>query len=465
MLRERLVRFINEPAVRRLTHHDQRQVARAVLLYGLGRRNSEQLRQLGLRYDITEPLYCFKSEVLDRTYYMVSLFWRVCFEYFRRYQAPTAAGPTVRYLDVPTLKAAVQAVKTIESDRVRAECQADAQLLEAFLTVEDQREIYRVARATSYATPADPDLVPIVSELRRYCAGLVRRRMRFIIKHDIGLTAEDLQNALFEAGLMTLRHYDSEPNELKLLNTAKRGSHNYFVRLLEYYTARCRSRLVRHQEGRTVPYGKRACGTCAWFDVVAPDGRSCETAGSRPSHRPCRRKAIGNFYQDRTVSAAHVCGNCLYYDRDGPLYRDGCVEHDVVPTCRPCRSFELRVGSEQFIATTASLDAPVVSRVDEVGTARLMDFIPAPAPAPAENEWLDRLLATLPELQARVVSITLGRDDPAFDDWLWRRTSRFAHDFNDGQLARYACEFLGVELDDMRAVLREHLPVRRRQAR
>jgi len=457
MLRERLERFIAQPAVRRLSRRQCHEVVRALLLYGLGRRNSEQLRQLGLKYYITDELYQLKSEFFDRTYYMASIWWRSVFEYFRHVKAPTAAGPDTTYLDIDTLLPAVATIRTIQSDRMRRECAADVLLIEPYLTLDDHHQLYRLARAANYTTPSDLDLLPIVVKLQRYCANLVRRRMRFIVKYDRGLTAQDLENALFEAGLMTLRQFDAEANSLKLLNTAKRGAHNYYVRLVEFYTARCRSRLVRHVEGKTTPYRQHACGTCAWFDVEAPDGKTCQQAGVRPTHQPCRRKRVGNIYHSRTISEAYECGNCFHYDRPGP-HAKACVEMDVVPTSRPCRSFDLRIGTDQFVSTTSSLDAPAGEQSGD--RANLIDFVPAPErPQPVENEWLVELLASLPAREARVVRITIGMQDEDFDDWLWSRTYQFTSQFNDCQLARYACEFVGMELEDMRGVLCQYLTV------
>lgn len=458
MLRERLGPFIDQ-AAGRLGQPQSFEIARALLLYGLGRRNSEELRRLALQHGITDELYQLKSEFIDRTHYMASVWWRAVFEYFRRCPARNASGPDTHYVDVRVLQEAVAAVRTIKSDRMRRECASDVLLIEAFLTVQDHRQLYRLARATNYATPTELDLLPTVKKLQRYCANLVRRRMRFIIKHDNGLTAQDLENALFEAGLMTLRQYDAETNSLKLLNTAKRGAHNYFVRLVEFYTARCRSRLVRHLQGRTIPYEQDACGTCAWFDVAAPDGKSCVEDGVRPSHRPCRRRSVNNLYHARTISEAYECGNCLYYDRAGG-WQKGCVSKDVGPTNRPCRSFELRVAAEQFVSTTSSLDAPV-GDAQSGERAALIDFVPAPQPQPVDNEWLEQLLTALPAKQARIVSITLGQPDEHFDAWLSSRTYQSSNRFNDSQLARYACEFVGVELEEMRDVLRQYLTPQR----
>lgn len=460
MLRERFVRFFEQDNVRRLKYRERVEVGRALLLYGLGRRNSEQIRQLGLTYNVTDELYRLKSEFFDRTYYMVSLYWRACFEYFRQLPTPNQTGPTDIYLDVGTLKRAVAGIKTIDRT-IRDECIRDVLLFEPFLSLDDQRQLYRLARATDYTTRTACDLLPIIKKLRRYCVSLVRRRMRFITKHDDGVTADDLENALFEAGLMTLHQYDGEPNALKLSNTAKRGARNYCIRLIEFHTARCRSRLIRHVAGKTVPYARRLCGTCAWFDVAGPDQQTCEAVGARPSQQPCRRKTIGNLYHVRVISEAHQCGNCLYYDRPGPAGRHFCVRQDVGPTARPCRDFELRVGVEQFMSTTASLDAPVGDETAD--RVSLIDFIPsADAQKPAENEWIERLLASLPEREARIVRITLGGRDEAFDRWLWSRTYQFSSEFTDSQLARYGCEFLGIDIDQVRGLLRQHLQVRRK---
>lgn len=461
MLRERLVCLLDQPVVRRLPLEAQREIVRALLLYSLGRRNSEQIRQLSLRHRVTEELYDFKSRHLDRTHYIASLYWRAVFAYFRVLKAPTADGPGCCEMEPTTVVGAVAAVKTIKSRMLQRECAADVMLLQPFLTLDDHRQLYRLARATSYATPTEYDLLPIVKKLQRYCGGLVRRRMRFIVKHDRGLTAQDLEAALFEAGLITLHQFDAETNSLKLLNTAKRGAHNFFVRLVEYYTAQCRARLVRNISGRTVPYQQKACGTCAWLDVAGPDGTTCEAAGVRPSSEPCRRKSSALLYHARAISEAHECGNCLYFDRAGPVDgRHGCLELDVSPTSRPCRDFELRIGVEEFLTTTASLDAPVGESEER---ATLRDFIPAePIAKPSDNEWLDRLLASLPDSEGRVVRIVLGLPDAGFDRWLWSRTYRYAAEFKDGEVARYACEFLGVELTDMRDLLRQHLSVPRR---
>lgn len=460
MLRTRLVRFINQPALRRLPSHELASLVRAILLYSLGRRNSEQLRQLALQCQVTDELYEFKSDFLDRTYSMAALFWRSVFEYFKRLKTKTADGPETVELSVETLRQAVAAIKTLKPE-LQHECAGDVMLLQAFLPLDDHRELYRLARATTWATPSDYDLLPIVANLQRYCSALVRRRMRFIIKHDNGLTAEDLEGALFEAGLMTLRQYDAEQNGLKLLNTAKRGAHNYFVRLVEFYTARRRSRLVRHIDGDTTPYELRNCGTCAWLDVKGSDGKTCHQAGVQPVHQPCRRRDVGNLYHARAITELHECGNCLYYDRPIPGKQNGtCSAQNRLPSDPICGEFLLRVGVEQYVATTASLDAPVGDKNQE-DRATLIDLLPAEPKEPAVDEWLETLLASLPPLHARVVNITLGGGDEAFDQWLWSRTYQFSSEFTDQQLARYGCEFVGIDVDEVRDALRHHLTARR----
>lgn len=448
--------------MRRLSSRDLSVLVRSVLLYSLGRRNSEQLRQLALQYHVTDELYDFKSGFLDRTYYMAALFWRGVFEYFKRVQTPTADGPASTELCVETLRCAIATIRTIGA-KLQQQCATDVMLVQAFLPVEDHRELYRLARATTWATPSDYDLLPIVADLQRYCAGLVRRRMRFIIKHDNGLTAEDLEGALFEAGLMTLRQYDAEQNGLKLLNTAKRGAHNYYVRLVEFYTARRRSRLVRHIDGASVPYELRNCGTCAWLDVKGSDGMTCQQAGVLPAvHEPCRRRNVGNLYHVRAITEAHQCGNCLYYDRPIPGKQNGtCSAQNRLPTAQVCSEFELRVGVEQYVSTTASLDAPVGHK-DADDRAALVDLIPDEKPAePMSGEWFAHLVDALPPAHARVVNITLGGTDEAFEQWLWSRTYQFSHEFTDQQLARYGCEFVGIDVEQMRDVLRQHFPGRR----
>lgn len=455
MLRERLVRFLSLPEIRTLPDGAHREIVRALLLYSLGRRNSEQLRQLSLRYRATDAIYQFKSQHLDRTHYVASLYWRVVFEYFRNLKTRTADGPGSVQMVPSVLIGAIEKVRTIDTALVGQECARDVMLLERFLDLDDHRQLYRIARATDYRTPTRHDLLPVIRKLQRYCTTLVRRRMRFILKHDRSMTSHDLETALFEAGLITLHQFDADDNELRLLNTAKRGAHNYFVRLVEYHTAQCRARLVRKTSGATIPYDRRACGTCAWFDVAAPDGKTCRDAGHRPAAEPCRRKGL--VYHVRAISEAHQCGNCLHYDRPGPFDPErSCLDMNVEPTQRPCRNFDLRVGSEQFVTTTASIDAPV--RPDRDDHTTLADFIPAKQ-TEDEQAWLDGLCDNLTDVEARVVRITLGIDDEGFDRWLYGRTYQHARDLKDQQLARYACEFLGLDLDDMRDVLRQHLVV------
>ena len=438
-------------------------LVRAVLLYSLGRQNSEQLRQLALRNNVTDELYCFKSDFLDRTYYMAALFWRGVFEYFRRVQTRTADGPDGTELCRQTLEEAIASIRTIKKSE-RYECATDVMLVQAFLPLEDHRELYRLSRATDWATPSEYDLLPIVANLQRYCAGLVRRRMRFIIKHDQGLTAQDLEGALFEAGLMTLRQYDAEFDDgLKLLNTAKRGAHNYYVRLVEFYTAQRRSRLVRHVDGATVPYRQRNCGTCAWFDAfdsVSGDGQTCRQAGVQPSHEPCRRRGVGNVYHGRAITEAHECGNCLYYDRPIPGKQNGtCSAHNRLPTDEVCTEFALRIGVEQYVSTTASLDAPIGDKTEREGVC-LIDVVPDEPVEPMEHEGFRMLVEALPPRYARIVNITVGGTDEQFDQWLWSRTYQFSNEFTDQQLARYACEFVGVDMDEVRAMLKQHLTTR-----
>lgn len=452
VLRERLVRFI--PEVSHLPREDQQRIVRSLLWYALGRYDSRDVRELARELGVPDELYRFKSEFLDRTYYMVSVWWRAVLAYFRHLPATSQLSTTA--LDVPTLLRATETVATVEPN-VRRSCAADVALIEAFLTLDDHQHLYRLARALPYATPSDHDLVPIVKKLQRYCASLAYTRMRFIVEHDRALTYDDLRIELFEAGLMTLRHYDAEfSDELKLLNTAKKGAHNHCVRLIEFHTARCRSRLVRHIEQKVVPYRMRRCGTCAWFDARGADSVSCRERGMEASFRPCRAQHFGNLYHARSITGAHECANCIRYDAGRS---DACVMRNVLPTARPCGSFESRVGAEQFIDTTASLDAPLGSSEKRVG-GTLLDYLPATSRGDATDEWLEELLERLPADSARVVRITLGLGDAEFDDWLWYETGEPSSTFTDSVLARYACTFVGVTLDVMRDHLRQFLTER-----
>ena len=454
MLRERIVCFLSE--IQHLNHWQQHLLVRALLLYGLGRRNSSELRELARQFNVTDPLYKLKSQFFDRTYYMISIYWRVTFEYFR--QLPCVSHLTCTALDPMVLEKAVTSVSTVGSS-MRQACRGDVGLIESFLNLDDHNELYRLARALPYSTPNECDLLPVIKKLQRYCASLAYKRMRFLVEHDRALTFDDLKTELFEAGLMTLRHYDADFHDgLKLLNTAKKGARNYFVRLVEFHTAQCRSRLVRHMDQDIVRYRMRRCGTCGWFDTKDSDGMSCQDRGMYSSYQPCLARWRGNFYHARSITVAEECGNCIHYDENGGL---ACVARNVAPTAQPCKNFELRTSCEHFVDTTASLDAPV-GMEDRRERGTLLDLIPAPLIDGGRDAWLTELLEQLPASSARVVRITLGMGDAEFDDWLWYETGQQSCQFADGAIARYACIFVGVTIEMVRDHLRQFLTIPRR---
>lgn len=438
MLRERIAQLLGQPGLSHLSDRTQRTLVRAILLYLVGRESSEQLRRLSIQHEIAEPFYQFKSTCLDRTHYCASVFWRAVFGYFKH--AAPRTGPTTTQMD-PGVAVEV-ANQTSLSAKAQQGCAADLLLLESFLTLQDHQNLHTVALSSIHADPTSQDLVPTINELQRYCTRLVRTRMRFLPDHDNALSIQDLERELFEAALMTLHQYDAEPNRLKLLNTAKRGAKNHCVRLIEFHTAQCRARLVR-EHTPAKPYGVSQCGTCAWFDTTGPTGKTCQQAGARPSHQPCRQETSGLLYHARVPNREEQCGNCVHYDTAGPRGAP-CVDQDVVPATPVCRHYEARVQVEKYSATTDSLDQPV--RQEGEGGS-LIDFIPAPQ---ADPEWVRDLLGSLPERTGRVVQLVLGVHDRSFEEWLWCRTGEDSDQVRDRDLVCYACEFVGVDLAEVR---------------
>lgn len=428
MLRRKIASFILAHPVAQ----DPR-VIRTILLYALGRRTSEDIRVLGREREITEPLYRLKSEFLDRSYYMASLFWRVAFAYFKRLPVEHPGNTREHHID-----AAIDSVPMVGRLRLGKLVAEDIRLFEAFLTPQDHQHIGRVARAAHFSSPDDLDLVPVLNELQSYCRWLARRKMSFIANNDVALTLDDLSIELFEASLSTLLRYDADidTEPLKVLNYAKRGAHNHCIRLIEFHTAKRRARLVRI--GKPQQHDTQLCGTCAWFDTRGQDGKTCATLGMQASYRPCR---TGRTYHARVLTDERVCGNCQLYTE--------CARDNRAPYDEPCGEFVLAAATEYF-PTTTSLD-----RTSPNGTVPLGDLISAEeAPSDAATfEWLQYIEHNVSPDIRRVVNITVGQPDESFDQWVWAKHHRPTREFTDRQLARMACDFVGVRFQDVRDCL------------
>lgn len=291
MLRARLFSFLRSlPSP--LDSDAEKQIVRSVLLYVTGRRNAAHFRKLGRSLGITEELYIFKSEYLDRNHYTLSQFWRVVFAYFKLvetnrrtsqpvatesafvYTGPTSAssiGPSSTKIDSTTLRKAMNRVPTLLKSH-RRECASDVRLLEKYLPLVDHRMLHQLAKGTSYDTPTDVDLQPVIEKLQSFSTSLAKYKTRFIAKHDLGVSTDDLAIEIFEAGLRTLREFDSEFTQGdKLLNTAKVGARHHCSRVIDYYTTQKRSRVVQVRSADGVEYRPT---TVSLNQEIAMDGSS-----------------------------------------------------------------------------------------------------------------------------------------------------------------------------------------------
>jgi hypothetical protein len=231
----------------------------------MGRQSSQDFRELARYYGVTEELYRFKAEILDRSYWVISVYWRIVLQYFRRVAIQTADGPADTVIDLAVVRDIV-ARNPIIMPRERQGCIEDIQLLE-LLTLRDHRKLFALTN-TKFETPTEIDLVPIVQKLRKFCGWLSYRKMRFLARYDGSLTLEDLSNELFEAALVTLRNYDAEYSDsCKIYNFARKGAENHCVRLLEYHTTQSRGRLIQIKNKTEF-----AATTISMDQQVGPDG-------------------------------------------------------------------------------------------------------------------------------------------------------------------------------------------------
>ncbi len=254
MLRARLFAFLRSLPKSFRTVEDEKQIVRAVLLYTIGRRKAADFRILGRRLGITEELYGFKSQFLDRNYYAISQFWRVVFEYFRRLPVQAGVHLKTTKIDAKILLAAIRSLPNIPKNQRRS-CAADVRLMEKFLTLEDHQRLLRLARSTAYDTPSELDLLPILRKLQSFSLNLARYKARFISNNDDGLSTDDIAMEIFEAGLRTIREFDAEIScGEKLLNTGKKGARNHCNRLIDFHTTKKRNRIVRVDNGGDFEY-------------------------------------------------------------------------------------------------------------------------------------------------------------------------------------------------------------------
>lgn len=451
MLRGRLYDFLYPLQIDEGSQH---KLTGSILLYILGQRKAADLRALGHDFDITDPLYTFKSEYLDHNNYTISQFWRVVFGYYKIVTTPSIDGPTTTLLDRSVLEEAVECVPTIKK-RDRRAVASDVMLMEDFTSLEDHRSVFQVAKFSRYATPTDLDLLPAIKKLQRYCASYAYQKMRFIAQNDEGLTLDDLSAELFDIALKALREYDSDPNELRLLNTAKLSARNHCQRLIDFHTAKKRERIVRIGSRKPPKHVQQICGTCAWFDTKS-NGESCADTGIKAAYKPCRRKLA---YHPRVITAEQVCGNCKFYDSPLPGAKKSCVNTNIPPDSSICEFFEGHVSPHrEYQPTTASLDQELYEK-SSGATMTLLDKQEDDKARydedHARQQWLDNLLGHLSTDQGRVVKIVLGDHDPEYEAWLWHRSKKTPESLSESATVRLACEFTSIPVNDMRFALRE----------
>ena len=242
MLKEQLFLFlISLP--QHITTAQRQRILKTILLYCLGRRNALELRCLAREFSITDELYRFKAEFLDRSYWTISVFWRIVLKYFQNLQYRHADGVLDNIIDADLVRKVAKKIPAVTAQEIQA-CVDDARLLE-MLDKEEHQKLFRL-RTARFESPADIDLVPIVTKLRKFCRWLAARELRFIEKYDASLTMADLIAELFEAALVTLRNYDHEyTNAAKIYNFARVGVQNHCVLMQQYHTRQRRGRVVK----------------------------------------------------------------------------------------------------------------------------------------------------------------------------------------------------------------------------
>jgi integrase len=202
-----------------------------------------ELRSLARSLGITDELYGFKAEFLDRSYWIISVYWRVVLKYFQNLPIEHADGTLDNRIDPEVVRKAAKSIPAITVDEIQS-CIEDVRLLE-MLDKEEHQKLFRV-RLADFECPTELDLVPIITKLRRFCHWLAARRLRFIAKYDASVTMADLTDELFEAALITLRNYDHEyTNATKVYNFARMGVQNHCVLMQQYHTRQRRGRIVK----------------------------------------------------------------------------------------------------------------------------------------------------------------------------------------------------------------------------
>ena len=266
---------------------------------------------------------------------------------------------------------------------------ADISLVLCSLTPRDRSFILRSRVQVERLQHAQRD--QIIGEINRHARRLVRR-LRFIARYDPGVDLQDLERELVVDGFSAFQRYEhfGQCRVGKILNYVRSSMRNRSINLINYYTSKSRA------------------------TVSSAAGYRCPQCDHEFSLRP------------------GVRGQC--------------------PKCQAVG--ELRQTEREFMVARVGLE----DCLNNSNTDRLTDFEARTTVAPVESQLtevqLELLLEQLPDQRVRQFFRLITCKIKGFQRWLVRKrrsagTQPRLSALSLPELGRYACEYLGLSVDDL----------------
>ena len=110
-----------------------------------------------------------------------------------------------------------------------------------WLTDSNIDRIEKKAETTSYSAKK-MDKKKYLKELEPVAKKLVQRKLRFLLKYDPSLSADDLKNDLLTNSMAVINHYGFEDHN-QMLNFTKKAMHKFLINKIKHYQADKRARI------------------------------------------------------------------------------------------------------------------------------------------------------------------------------------------------------------------------------
>ena len=260
-----------------------------------------------------------------------------------------------------------------------------------------------------------------VLSTKPYCRDFVARKMTFLVRYDLGISAEDLEHEMLAAGLSAAYRSDGRTRDVvHLRNIAWRSAKNYAISHIKHHTTQSRQRIVRIRKtleanGPIHHYQRTHCRVCGEPSEQAVCGGCTVRLVRTPGSKLVREKP--KRFMRRSANVTLVEG--------APQTQD------------------------QFRSTVSSIDSPLrTTETDQAVT--LLDRLSAPTYATDMADLVHDLRKQPIAIQL-VCGAVLGNPEERFDQWLRLRYGDKGQNMQPKRYAHAACEFYGISPEQLRS--------------